>query len=132
MLSENKGRRYAELGGYLALLAFSSVVAWFLPDEYNRKSAFVLLSIGVAFDLLSLFYHVMTIATGKFMSGFPLVGLIFYVWFLLASRFSLVGWGETEMGRVLLFKLADLAGLAAFHAFCQLPIFLQKPRSENK
>lgn len=130
-LNANKVRLYMELGGYLAIVAVFSVGAWFLPDEYHRI-VFGLLAIGVLFDLLSLFYHVMTLATGKFMSGFPVVGLFFYAWFLLASRFSLVGWEQTELSHVLLFKLADGALLLVLHALCQLPMLLQKPRSEYK
>ena len=33
---------------------------------------------------------------------------------------------------MLLFKLVDVAMLFGFHVLCQLPMFLQKPRSEYK
>ncbi len=131
-LNSNKVRPYVELGGCLAIVVASSMGAWFLPDEYHRKVTIGLLAIGVFFDLLSLFYHLMTMAIGKFLSGFPMVGLFFYAWFILSSRYSLVAWGETDLDRVLLFKLADLAMLLALHALCQLPTLRQKPRSEYK
>ena len=76
-LDANKLRHYKELGGYLVLVMVSSVGAWFLPDKH-RTVVFGLLVIGIIFDMLSLFFHVKTMVTGKFMSGFPLVGLFFY------------------------------------------------------
>jgi hypothetical protein len=128
----DKLRQYKEPLGFLALIAATCVIAWFLPDQYNRNMAVGILAMGTLFDLLSLFYHVMTLLTGKYMSGFPLVGLVFYIWFLLASRFPLMSWEETELGSLWLFKLVDGALLFGFHALCQLPMFLQKPRSEYK
>jgi hypothetical protein len=127
-----KVRHYKELGGFLAIVGVTCVIAWFLPEKYNRMLALGFLAIGILFDLLSLLYHAMTLLTGKYMSGFPVVGLLFYVWFLMVSRFSLVNWEETDLGRLLLFKLEDFVLLFGFHALCQLPMFLQKPRSEYK
>jgi len=119
-LGEFKVRDYLEFARYFAIAAVLILIARLLPDQDNRKVTAWALGIGVVFDLLSLFYHIMTMVTGKYMSGWPGLGLIFYAYFLVASRFSLVGPSETELGRVLLFKLADLVLLVAFHALCQL------------
>jgi hypothetical protein len=127
---DDKVRPNVEIGALLAVVAVHSVVAWFLPEWYHRRFVLAPLAAGFCFDLMSAFYHIMTLVTGKFMSGFPLVGLFFYAWFLLASRFTLTGGEQQGLAGVLLFKLVDAAVLLGFHALCQSWMFLQKPRSE--
>lgn len=72
-----KVRLFREVAGLLDVVGVSSVGAWFLPDGYHLMVVVGLLGLGLLFDLLSAFYHVMTLVTGKFSSGFPGVGLIF-------------------------------------------------------
>lgn len=107
---------------------FTAVVMWLIPFAANIKIAFIIFGIGIFFDLMSLFYHVMTIVTGKYMSGFPVVGLLFYGLFLLTSQFSLVGWNETSLGRIMLYKIVDALILLVFHMICQIPMIFQKSR----
>jgi len=121
-----------EVASYIAIILLSSVGAWFIPGKYHYQLVIGFLVIGVVFDLLSLFFHTMTLITRKFMSGFPFVGLFFYVWFLLASRFSLVAREETSMPRILMFKLADAALLIAFHGLCHFPMFFKGPHENYK
>jgi hypothetical protein len=118
---------WAETVFYILIVLGSSAGAWFLPDEYLYV-VFFILAAGVFFDVLSLFYHTMTIITGKFMSGFPLVGLFFYVWFLLACPFAVVAPKEAGLWHIVLYKLVDAAILVVFHALCQVPMFFQRPR----
>jgi hypothetical protein len=103
----------------------SSVAAWFLPSQYHRY-LFAPLILGLLFDLLSLACHVATLATGKFHSGLPLVGLFLYAWFVLAYPGSLVAPQETAFLRILLYKPLDLLLLAGLHLLCQLPMFFQE------
>ncbi len=115
----------------LLLIPASSIAAWFLPDPYLHF-LFAIVALGLLFDLLSFFYHVMTLATGKYMSGFPLVGLGFYGWFLLAYRRSLVAPQEETLGRILLFKLLDLLLFLGLHVLFQLPMFFQGRREKYR
>jgi hypothetical protein len=111
----------------LLLAPVSAPGGWFLPEPYVRF-LFAILVLGLLFDLLSLFYHVLTLATGKFRSGFPLVGLLLYVWFVLAYPKSLLAPNETEPIRVLLFKPLDLVLLVSLHLLFQLPLFFKRSR----
>jgi hypothetical protein len=61
-------------------------------------------------------------------SGFPLVGLCFYGWFVPAYRKSLLAPHETSVR----YKLLALSLLAGLHAVCQLPLFLQGPRDQYR
>ena len=115
----------------LVLVPASSVAAWFLPGQYQRY-VFAFLILGLLFDLLSLACHVATLATGKFSSGLPLVGLFLYAWFVLAYPGSLVAPQETAFLRILLYKPLDLLLLAGLHLLCQLPMFFQGPREKYR
>lgn len=119
---------------YLTLLFVSLLYAWFTPggDKYHVGFVFGFLLIGIFFDLMSLFFHSMTLATGKHMSGFPFVGLIFYAWFLIASKFSLVAYWETSPLQILQFKFCDAMLLSAFHFFCQSPLLFREWRDKQK
>jgi hypothetical protein len=108
--------------GLLALILATGVGARFLTDEYHLRVALGVLCIGVLFDLLSLFYAYLTWKTGKFMSGVPVLGLLLYVWFLLAARFTLTG-GLRAWDPPLYYKGLDFLILFAFHVLCQWPGF---------
>jgi len=80
------------------------------------------LCIGFLFDAMSIFYHAATIVTRKYMSGFPLVALFFYVGFVFTSPFALVAPKEEELSNILFYKMIDVVLLVAIHAACQSPI----------
>ena len=115
----------------LLVVPASGVAAWFLPDEYLYL-VFGALMLGVLFDLVSLAAHVQTLITGRFASGFPLAGLFFYGWFVLAYRKSLVAPHETAVPQLVLYKLLDLLSLAGLHVLCQLPMLFQGPREKYR
>lgn len=117
-----------EVSTYIAVTLLAVLVMWFIPLAANIKISLVILGVGILFDSVSLFYHLMTIFTGKYMSGFPVVGLLFYGLFILTSQFSLVSRNETSLSRITLYKVADALILLAFHIACQLPMRFQKPR----
>lgn len=114
---------WLELAGIATVVFGTGIGARFLNNEYNLRAALGLLSLGVLFDLLSLFYAYLSWKTGKFMSGFPVIGLLFYVWFLLASRFTLTG-GLRAWDAPLYYKGLDFLALFAFHFFCQWPGYI--------
>jgi hypothetical protein len=111
----------------LVVIVASSIGAcWFLPDEKLRL-VFLLVIIGLFFDVFSCFCHVMTLVTRQYSSGFPMLGLVFYTWHILASRKALL-FSQVTGVRILLFKLIDLLFLLSVHLLFQLPMFFQGPR----
>ena len=124
----HKRQELREIPFWVLWVVGSSIGAWFLPNQYHLQVVFGILGLSILFDILSLFYHVMTILTGKFMSGFPGVSLLFYLWFLLASKFSLVAMQETALLRIVIYKLVDAVILIAFSFLCHLPTRFQGPR----
>lgn len=116
--------------GIVAILFI--IVMWFIPLTTNLKVAFIILGIGIFFDVISLFYHVMTIITGRYMSGFPGVSAFFYYLFILCSQFSLVGWNETSLMPIVLYKIVDALVLLIFSMFCNFPMWFQKSREHYK
>jgi hypothetical protein len=66
------------------------------------------------------------------MSGFPLVGLYFYLWFVLASPQPLVAPAPTGAGPLLLAKVLDALLLTGLHLLLQSPSLLQGPRDRYK
>ena len=57
------------------------------------------------------------------MSGFPLIGFVFYFWGWLAYPESVLIAGGEGFWQVGLLKLPDLLVLAAFHALFHLPFY---------
>jgi hypothetical protein len=115
----------------MLVMLTACVGAWFLPDQY-LGTLFGILAIGVMFDLISLVAHTLTLITGHYSSGFPLVGLLVYGWFILAYRKSLVAPQESSLSSILLYKVLDVLVLCGFHLLCQLPMFFQGPRDKYK
>jgi len=125
-----RGFLKSEDAGLLLLALLCTVGAWLAPGGWHFGLVFSFLCVGIFFDLISLALHVSTLVTKKYSSGFPVVGAIFYAWFILTSRFSLVGWGEEGLARLLLYKVGDAALLLGFHILCHLPMRFQRPRDE--
>ncbi len=129
-MQHNSSQRRMKLERFLWILSFigSAILVWFLPKIYNIKVAGSVLGVGIFFDIASLFYHIISLVTKRRMSGF-LVSYYFYLWFIIASNFSLVGIRETQIQRILLFKLVDATILIVFSLLCHLPSRFYKPGS---
>ena len=118
----------SESGVLLIIIVSFTVVSWLVPVDYNFKFAFFLLGCGIFFDVISFIIHVGVIITKKFSSGFLGIGLVFYGWFIIVSRFSIIGSGQTTVSGILLYKIADILLLLGFSLFCHLPLKFQQPR----
>ena len=114
--------------GLPLIFVSSTIASWLVPLHYNYDFAFFLLGCGIFFDVISFIIHVGVIITKKFSSGFPGVGLFFYGWFIIVSRFSIVGRDQTTVSGILLFKIADILLLLGFSLLCHLPLKFQPPR----
>src|SRR5215216_4024841 len=84
----------SEDGGLLLIILLTTIGAWFAPDNLHYRMTLTILCLGVFFDLISLVAHVSTFIRKKYYSGFRGVGGFFYCWFIISSRFSLVGSGK--------------------------------------
>jgi len=102
----------------LFVILWVTVGAWLSTEEWNRRASFIVLGLGLTFDVLSLTIRIRSKLAKKQSSGFPVIGLLFYVWFLIVSKFSLVGWMQTDPFYIFLFKIADGALLFGFHTLC--------------
>jgi len=115
----------------LLVILWATVGAWLSTDAWNRRAAFMVLGLGLTFDVLSLTIRIRSILVKKQSSGFPVIGLLCYVWFILVSKFSLVGWTQTEPYYILLFKIADGALLFGFHTLCNGRMRFRRPVDES-
>ena len=120
----------SEDGGLLLIILLTTIGAWLAPDDWHYSITLPILGLGVFFDLISLAAHVSTLISNKYYSGFPGVGGFFYCWFIISSRFSLVGSGGAALPRVLLFKVADAVLLLGLHVLCQSPMGLRMSRED--
>jgi len=115
----------------LLLILGMTIGAWLGTDEWNRRVSITVLGLGILFDVMSLAIRIRSKLVKKQSSGFPVIGLLFYVWFLLVSKFSLVGWTQTEPVYILLFKIADGALLFGFHTLCNGRMRFRRPVNES-
>lgn len=89
--------------GAIALVIVSTCVAgWLFPERFV-PFYLALLGMGLFFDIASLCLHLSTLITGRYQSGFPLVGLVFYVWFDVGYRKSLLAPEEARFTNLLLY-----------------------------
>src|SRR5690349_755680 len=95
-----------EDGACLTIVVGTCVAGWLVPDRCV-VSFLSLLALGLFLDFMSLSCHLYTLVPGRYESGFPLLGLLFYVWFVLAYRKSLVAPEETDLRYLFLYKLLD-------------------------
>jgi len=82
------------------------------------KAAIIILCFGLIFDALSFFYGVLGLVKKKHVSGFPIVGLVFY---LVGSMLSILFSGDV-------FGFSIVSGLAilfAVHVIASLPGYMQ-------
>ncbi|MEG3975794.1 hypothetical protein QT970_14405 [Microcoleus sp. herbarium8] len=122
-----------EIACWISCLVGSAIATWFVPQKYSFPVIFGALGVGLFFDVVSLFYAVMTLRTGRYMSGFPGVSLLCYAWLLVALKFPLVARHETRIDRIILFKLVDAGILYGFSFLCHLPASFQpRERSDDE
>jgi hypothetical protein len=104
----------------IAIFFGSAIGAWFLPQKYNFQVTLPVLGMGITFDLFSLFCYLEGIRAKRNISGVPL-GFICYPWFLIAAKFALTSLKETQIERILLFKVLDGLILFGFFYLCTFP-----------
>ena len=107
---------------FLVVYLLTAICTWLLPNQYHER--IILLSpliTGLLFDSLTLTYGLLTCFSGKYSSGFPFVGFIFYFWQVIACRCSFIGGWQDELTTLLKFKLADTVFALGICLLCALP-----------
>jgi hypothetical protein len=99
---------------FTAVIA-TSVAVWHTPSSFH-KYVFVILGIGLLFDMLSIAIYITVFVTRRYSSAFPVIGLAFYVWAWLAFPQPVVLGAQESLLLLWLCKLPDLLVLVAFHA----------------
>ncbi len=89
-----------------------------------------ILSIGLIFDVLSLFYGIASLLGRRYMSGFLFIALPFYAMgsvFLNADTLPLPLFSEN----VALGKLAIFLAYCGLHVLCQTPGFFARSKHDH-
>ena len=100
----------------------TSILMWHLPHTIHPYLA-ALLALGFLFDARSAFYYTLSFIKRCHMSGFPLIGFIFYFWAWLAYPKSVLIAGAEGFWQISLQKIPDLLALAACHALFHVPFY---------
>jgi hypothetical protein len=98
----------------------TAIGAWFLPQKFNLQLNLFVVLMGIAFDLLSFFCYLAGIRAKRNISGVQ-ISIILYPWFLIAAKFALTALKETQIERILLFKILDGLILFGFFHLCHFP-----------
>lgn len=99
---------------FIAVVIGTSIAIWHWPPV-QPFAPLALLGIGIFFDVVSLAARISTAVTGRYSSGFFLIGLAFYLWAWLSYPHSVL---INEAGGVIslwLRKLPDITCLAVAH-----------------
>jgi hypothetical protein len=98
----------------------TAIGAWFLPQRFNLQLTLPVVCMCITFDLLSLCCYLGGIRAKRNISGVT-VSVLFYPWFLIAAKYALTALKETQIGRILLFKVLDGLILFGFFYLCHFP-----------
>ena len=99
---------------FAALFVVSSILIWHFP-ALHTIAPLILLGIGLLFDLISLIAQISTAITGKYSSGFFLIGFIFYLWAWISYPQAVFLGGSDGLLSLWLRKLPDILCLAVLH-----------------
>jgi hypothetical protein len=115
----------------IAIYLGSAIGAWFLPQKYNFNFTLLVLAMGITFDLLSFCCYLEGIRVKRNISGVAM-SIICYPWFLIAAKFALTSFRETQIERIVIFKILDGLILFGFFHLCHFPArFMVKPNTSQ-
>ncbi len=92
----------------------SGIAIWHTP-ALHPVASLILLGIGLFFDLISLVARISTAISGKYSSGFFLMGFIFYFWAWISYPHTVVLGESDSLLSLWLRKLPDILCLAVLH-----------------
>ena len=112
---------WGEVFALLAGIAVTSILAWQFPGKQQLYFNAFLFALGLMFDAYSASCYTIGLVTRKHISGFPFVGLVFYVWSWLSFPSSVLLSPPSDLTPLWLSKLADLIALVGLHLLFHLP-----------
>ena len=100
---------------FFILIVIGSSAAICRISAIQPSAPLILLAIGLFFDLVSLVARISTAVTGKYSSGFFIIGFAFYVWAWLSYPHPVLLDESGTLISLWMRKLPDIACLAVFH-----------------
>lgn len=99
---------------FAVVMIASAIAIWHMPAVHPIAPT-ILLGIGLFSDLISLAARISTAITGKYSSGFFLIGFIFYFWAWISYPHAVFLDGSDGLLSLWLRKLPDILSLAVLH-----------------
>jgi hypothetical protein len=109
----------------------SSIMIWHFP-ACHPVAPLILLGIGFLFDLISLIARISTAITGKYSSGFFLIGFIFYFWAWISYPHAVLLGESDSLLSLWLRKLPDIFCLGLLHLLIHVSYGRDGAGSEDK
>ncbi|MBU1612188.1 MAG: hypothetical protein KKC99_10125 [Proteobacteria bacterium] len=99
---------------FFAVVIVTSIAIWHLPATHPI-APLVLLGIGILFDAFSLAVRISNAVTGRYSSGFFLIGFAFYLWAWLSYPRPVLINDVEGLVSLWLCKLPDIACIVVAH-----------------
>ncbi len=112
---------------FAAIFIASSIAIWHFR-AIQPILPLVLLGIGLFLDCMSVIARIQTARTGKYSSGFFVVGFIFYLWAWVSYPHAVILEDSPNMLSLWLRKLPDILSLAVLH----LAVHMSFSRDSNE
>lgn len=116
---------------FLVVLLASSIVLWHIP-ALQPAAPLILLGIGLFFDGISVAARISTAITGRYSSGFFLVGFAFYVWAWLSYPHPVLLSESHGLLALWIRKSLDLLCMAVLHMLCHTSFAKAPDNKEDK
>ena len=100
---------------FFAIIFISSSIAIWHLRVIQPIIPLVLLGFGLFLDFMSVIARIQTSRTGKYSSGFFMVGFVFYLWAWVSYPHAVILEDSQTLLSVWLRKLPDILSLAALH-----------------
>jgi hypothetical protein len=99
---------------FILIVVGSSIAIWHI-GMIQPIAPMILLGIGLFFDILSLIARISTVVTGRYSSGFFVVGFVFYLWAWISYPHAVLLGDSQGLLSLWIWKLPDIICLAALH-----------------
>ena len=100
---------------FFAVIFISSSIAIWHLEVIQPILPLVLLGFGLFLDSMSVIARIQTVRTGKYSSGFFVVGFVFYLWAWVSYPHAVILEDSQTLLSLWLRKLPDILSLAALH-----------------
>lgn len=127
-----KWEEWREVIIFMGIVFISSIIFYHLTF-IQPVVPIILFAIGVFLDFSSICARILTYVTGRYSSGFFLIGFVFYFWTWLSYPNSILISTNTEsLLSIWLYKSLDIFVMAIFHLFSHLRFGKDKDTEEKE